>query len=195
MTYEQLKERIADTLNRQDLTSVIPTFIEMCESALNSDLNHFKQDKLLSITLDGRYTSLPSDWLSTHRLSLDTHESLSLISIDEMQALRKQNDITSTPIYYAHVADNFEVFPAADSESAELYYKVRLPALASEQNFVATDYPDIYLYGSLIHAAPYLQDDERLPIWLSLYTKSLEKANSQSNSSRYSGTGLKMRIK
>jgi hypothetical protein len=31
----------------------------------------------------------------------------------------------------------------------------------------------LYLYGSLVEAAPYLKDDERLAVWSTLYTNSL----------------------
>jgi hypothetical protein len=33
--------------------------------------------------------------------------------------------------------------------------------------------PDIYLYGALAEAAPYLEHDERLPVWKALFTDAL----------------------
>jgi len=30
-------------------------------------------------------------------------------------------------------------------------------------------HPDAYLYGSLVHSAPYLKDDDRIGIWAGLF--------------------------
>ena len=40
MIYSELKSAIADFLNRQDLTSVIPTFIKFTEADINRKLRH-----------------------------------------------------------------------------------------------------------------------------------------------------------
>ena len=40
--YTELKASIADFLNRDDLTSVIPDFITLAESQINRDIRHMK---------------------------------------------------------------------------------------------------------------------------------------------------------
>ena len=44
-TYAELKAHVADTLNRDDLTSVIPTFIVAAEAQLNRDVRHWKMEQ------------------------------------------------------------------------------------------------------------------------------------------------------
>ena len=39
-TYTELKASIADFLNRDDLTTVIPDFITLAESQINRDVRH-----------------------------------------------------------------------------------------------------------------------------------------------------------
>ena len=196
MTYEELKADIADTLNRQDLTSVIPSFITMAEASLNRDLKHFKQEKRATSTFNDRFHTLPTDWLGTNRIVLDTNDVLRLISIDDMQTMRFNYPQSGKPRYYAHVAGELELYPTPDVDyTGTLYYTAKLPAIATTENFVAVDYPDLYLYGSLVHSAPYLKDDERLGIWMGLYQSALLAANKQSNESKYSGTGLKMKLR
>ena len=39
--YTELTASIADTLNRDDLTAVIPDFIKLAEAQLNRDLRHW----------------------------------------------------------------------------------------------------------------------------------------------------------
>ena len=192
MTYEELKAQIADTLNRQDLTSVIPSFITMCEANLNRDLNHWRMEKRAATSFSDRYHTLPTDWIKTNRIQLDTGEPLTMISIDEMQSLR-YSESNGKPKFYAHVAGEIELYPTPDeSYDGQLYYQAQIPALSTGDNWVDDD---VYLYGSLVHAAPYLQSDERLGLWVGLYNQAVMKLNSQSNSSKYSGTGLKMKLR
>ena len=39
-TYDELKASIADFLNRDDLTSVIPDFIKLAETGMNREVRH-----------------------------------------------------------------------------------------------------------------------------------------------------------
>lgn len=196
MTYQEIKDLIADVLNRQDLTTVIPTFITLCEAGLNRELDHFKMEKRASTTLNDRYHTLPSDYLELSRLHLSTGEALQLVSVDDMQDMRSISDQAGKPTHYSVTAGEFELYPTPDGDySAEIYYRASLTPLATEVNFVATDHPDLYLYGSLVHTAPYLKEDERIQTWSALYAKALTTANNQSTKSKYSGTGLRMKLR
>ena len=42
--YTGLKTSIADFLNRDDLTAVIPDFIALAESQINRDIRHWKME-------------------------------------------------------------------------------------------------------------------------------------------------------
>jgi hypothetical protein len=53
--------------------------------------------------------------------------------------------------------------------------------------------PDIYLYGSLLQATPYLRDDERLPVIASLYQRMIEDMNI-SNERTSGQTSTQMRV-
>ena len=43
-TYDELKTSVADFLNRDDLTSVIPDFITMAEADLNRNVRHWRME-------------------------------------------------------------------------------------------------------------------------------------------------------
>ena len=44
-TYAELQSSIADFLDRDDLTSVIPTFISLAEADMNRQIRHWRQEK------------------------------------------------------------------------------------------------------------------------------------------------------
>ena len=62
-------------------------------------------------------------------------------------------------------------------------------------NEILTNFPDAYLYGSLIHAAPYLQEDKRTTTWAALYQASIDGINSESNQAKFGGNGRRMRVR
>ena len=49
-------------------------------------------------------------------------------------------------------------------------YKDFSPLSSSNaNNWILTSYPDVYLYGALLEASPYLVEDQRVDIWAQLY--------------------------
>jgi hypothetical protein len=57
-------------------------------------------------------------------------------------------------------------------------------------NWLLTAHPDVYLYGSLLEAAPYLPEDARIPIWESAYEQRVAQVrlpDANSNFGNYAG--------
>lgn len=53
-----------------------------------------------------------------------------------------------------------------------------LPSLTvTDPNWLLTAHPDIYYYGALVESAPYLHDDERLPMWEALLEERIADLN------------------
>jgi hypothetical protein len=196
-TYSELQSAVADFLNRDDLTSAIPTFISLAEADIARQLRHTNQEKRLTADLDERYEILPDDFLEMRRMSLSDGTQLEPMSGTEMGDRRYKNqDVANQPQYYYITAGEIEFYPTPDDtyEMTMLYY-ARIPALSdtSTSNWLLTDYPDIYLYGALMHSAPYLADDARLQVWASMYTKAIGDANLTSKRSTYAGGALVLR--
>ena len=199
-TYAELKSSIANWLNRDDLTSVIPDFISLTEAGINRDLRHYKMINRVDATLDSRYVQMPADWIETVRFGITsgTTYRLELISRDDMLEYRQNtSDIAGIPKFYANIGDTIEVFPTPAAEyQMQLQYYAKTPALSDSNttNWLLTDAPDIYLYGSLIQAAPYLNDDARAETWAALYSAAMQSMQKASDDTRFAGSGLRMRV-
>ena len=199
-TYAELKSSIANWLNRDDLTSVIPDFISLTEAGINRDLRHYKMVNRVDATLDSRYVQVPADWLETLRFSLttDVTRPLEMASLDDMIKYRQNNSNASgTPRFYSHAGESIEVFPTPDGEyGMQLMYYQSIPELTDSNtyNWLLQDSPDVYLYGSLIQAAPYLNDDARTQTWAALYSSAMQSLQKASNDTRFAGSGLRMRV-
>lgn len=198
--YTELKSAVADFLNRDDLTSVIPTFISLAEAQMQRVIRHHKMMQRSEAEIDTRYFALPSDWAETVRFHVigDRTYRLELTSLDDMLQLRQANgNPTGIPTHFAHVGEQLEVYPTPSGTfDVELLYFKDIPALSDSNttNWLLTDYPDVYLYGALMQSAPYLDDDQRMQVWSTLYGNSVQAINQESKKSRYSGAGMRVRI-
>ena len=70
--YGELKTNVADWLNRSDLTSVIPTFIDGVHSKLNRDLRVRQMVQRATASVDAEYSALPADFLEIRDIRLNT---------------------------------------------------------------------------------------------------------------------------
>ena len=199
-TYAELQTSIANWLNRDDLTAVIPDFISLTEAGINRDLRHYKMVNRVDATLDSRYVQVPADWLETLRFSLTTDGTrpLEMASLDDMIKNRQNNaNATGTPKFYSHVGETIEIFPTPDGEyGMQLMYYQSIPDLtvSNTYNWLLQDAPDIYLYGALLQAAPYLKDDARTQTWAALYSSAIQSLQKASDDTRFAGSGIRMGV-
>lgn len=200
-TYTELKASIADFLNRDDLTSVIPDFISLAEAQMEREIRHWRGQKRANITINSRYTSVPADMIQPVRLHLDDGLSsgLNLTTLDSMLEYRvNTGDAQGKPRYYAINSESIEVFPTPDaSYTAEFLYYEEIDKLSASvaSNWILNYHPDIYLYGALLQSAPYLKDDARIQVWSVLYAGAVGSINNESNKSKASVSGLRLRIR
>ena len=200
-TYTNLQSSVADWLLRDDLTAVIPSFISLAEANLNRDARHWRMEKRSTATLDSQYSSLPADFLEPIRLSITsgTTSELQIVSQPDMVDLRARSTNTSgVPRYYAMTAGEIEVVPSPSGDfRLEMTYFARLPALSDSNadNWILTYYPDAYLYATLLQAAPYLKDDERVGLWKSLYDGAVAGIIADGVRAKFGGSGLRMKIR
>ena len=199
--FTELKASIADFLNRDDLTAVIPDFITMAEASINREIRHYEMENRATAELSGQYLDRPSDWMETIRFHVTGSgtTNLKLLSAAAMADKRQgAEDTTGHPKYYCHVERAFEVYPTADATyEVELYYYQKVPALSASNttNWLLTDHPDVYLYGSLLHSAPYLAEDERAGVWAQLYSAAIKRVNESGEDAMNSGSGLTLKVR
>tara|TARA_R100000231_G_C5317335_1_gene162341 strand:+ start:186 stop:809 length:624 start_codon:yes stop_codon:yes gene_type:complete len=199
--YTELKASIADFLNRDDLTTVIPDFISLAEAQMNREIRHYRMEKRATSTLDTQYTALPNDFLQPIRFvitgsNVSTLEQASPLEISKLR--EANNDTTGTPETYSILDSSIEVFPKPDTAyTLELLYYEKIDALTSinTSNWLLTEYPDAYLYSSLIHSAPYLAEDNRTQTWAALYQKAIADINSESERSKTAAAGRRIQIR
>lgn len=198
--YGTLKTAIADTLNRDDLTAAIPSFVTLAQAQFNRKIRSHRQIARASLTLDNRIEALPADWLETIRITVDAGpvRVLTQISLDDLTKYRTDlEDTPNAPFYFAHTGTDIELFPTpGTSYTGEITYYAKVPSLVADgdTNWLLTNHPDVYLYGALVHTAPYLKDDARIVVWAGLLAQAMTEIEDESNAARF-GSPLRMRMR
>src|SRR5512139_2914900 len=192
-TYATLVSAATEWLARdQDTTLVarIPDFITLAEAKLNRMLNHPGMETTSTSTVDillaaPETMALPTDFqtMRSVRLTGVTGKPrlffMPKAHLDDYRTIL--NNATGQPVYYTIFGTNFEVAPTPSSNYAiGLSYRRTIPALtvSNTTNWLLTLAPDLYLYGALLEATPYLKNDDRIAIWTSGFNSALQALNS-----------------
>lgn len=195
--YTELKASVADWLNREDLAAQIPDFITFAETRLNRTLRVREMlTRRRTVTTNG-FIALPFDYLETYQLQLpanatNTPEPLTYIGPDEAARFKSQN-MTGNTRYYTIIDGAFELIPTPSSNTElTITYYAKIPALSSTTttNWLLTKAPDLYLYATLANAAPYLNNDERIPVWSQLASSAFDELMMDSERASRSRTSL-----
>lgn len=197
-SYSDLLVTIENWLNAPAVAQDIPTFVTLAEAQANRDIRHWRMEQRSTATLDSQYSSLPTDWLETLSLSLD-NQRLEYVSRDNiLEMAEKTNSYTGTTKYYTLVGGEFEFYPRpAASSTMTLIYRQKLPTLSTDQqtNWLLQTFPEVYLYGSLMHSAPYLQEDARVPVWSQLYSQAVKQVNADGARAKSGGSNMRLKVK
>lgn len=174
--YTDLTSAIAGWLARDDLTSRIPDFVTLAEAKFNRVLLHPQMETRTTLTVDTNLASpefldLPSDFQTMRSVRLSGvvgKPRLGFMVQTQMDDYRYSVDnVAGQPVYFSIVGDEIELAPTPNEDfDVQLVYRRNIPSLETNStNWLMTLAPDLYLYGSLLEAAPYMQNDERIAVW------------------------------
>ena len=185
MTYDEIKTKVAEYLNRTDLTSQMDMFIDLTESDINKVIKHQDLIKRANAVAETQYTQLPSDWSRVINVELNTSDHTTLLqqSTESLDLKRTSIDnVSGRPEYFAITDNAIELCPTPDTNyELQLTYYANIPELSSSNttNVVSDKFPDVYIYGCCKHASVFLMEDERVRMFQTLFDKALEEVRLQ----------------
>ena len=197
-SYSELQTAVGSWLNRSDLSTNIPDFITLAEASFNRVLRTRNQITRANSSVNAQYVALPTDLLELFNIQVNTDpiKRLEQVSLDKADDLRSSLSSSGTPSYFAITGSNIELIPTPDdTKTIEIIYYAKITALTSTNttNWLLDNYPDIYLYGTLVQAEPFLMNDERLGTWGTLLSKAQEELRVSDERSQTEGGTLVMR--
>lgn len=196
-TYSELQTAIANWLDRSDLTDRIPEFISLAEARFVRKLNHWRMEgRSTANTVAGQRTlQLPTDFISMRNLKINT-STVRTLEYMSPSVLYNYSSSQGTPKYYTVQGNQLAFEPIPDS-----VYEIEMDYVSFDKlsdsnttNWLLTNFPDAYLYGSLVQGEAYILNDPRIPLWKAGLDEVLEEIKKEDKAARWNGTPLTIRV-
>lgn len=204
-TYSELKSAVENWLARSDLTLRIPEFIALAEAKFNRSLRLRILENRATTDIDTtsdepEFISLPSDFQVMRRARLSGvtgKPRLQYLSMTQLDEFRYSiNNASGQPLYFTVSGTEMEIAPTPDANyEIEMVYRANVTALSDTNttSSLLTLAPDLYLYGALLEASPYIQNDQRIPLWASALKTVIDDLNQLSDDSAHGALPLVVR--
>lgn len=202
-TFTELKDAVADWLDRSDLTARIPDFIALAEARISRDLRIRPMEvRSIMYTSSGqKYFNLPGGYLQMRNIQLNTNPTTPLEYITpEMLDRLYGSNTTGKPRAYTLIGDEIQLSPIPDAAyELEMAFYEKFTALGDgtsgtvTTNYLTKNAPDVLLYGALMEAEPFIKNDERLAVWLNGYSNAVDKLQKADQKDRHSGSAMRIR--
>lgn len=206
-TYTGLLASLASWMDRDDLTAVLPDCVTLFESNANTEAairTQFNRTSTIiptSASLD--YIATPTDYLGTDSVILTASGGGSLVTLKPYGgAAAMYTDYPNAsaakgqPKGFINMTGKIELAPNPDATyPTRLYYYQKIPSLVTNStNWLLVNFPQIYLFGSLVAAEAFLGSDPRIQTWGTLYDNAIQKLGGATDRNKYGGSSLQVAI-
>jgi hypothetical protein len=197
-SYATLQTAIGDWANRGDLP--VEDLITLTEAMLRRS-DALQDEVRTTIELNANIVALPAACGEVLHLFYDDGVRFGPIDIkppDTVAALKPTLPTSGAPQLAAIVENGTKLFLAPDPDdtyTAEIIYLANLTSLSDQNtsNWILASHGDLYLYGALLKAEPYLKNDERIPVWKEMFDVALVELRQFLERKRYSANTLSRR--
>jgi hypothetical protein len=195
-TRATLISAVTDTLNRTDLDTVALTWLSLAETDIAARVRSADMESNATLTLDAAgEASLPADYGEWRAVTANSspRRSLEFITPSRMDQDYPFRD-SGSPHVFTIIGSTIRVMPITGSTIDFQYYSAIQPLTTdAATNWLLVAHPAIYLYGTLVHSAPYLGDDQRMAVWGNMFEQAFRALETKDERARYSST--RMRVK
>lgn len=187
-SYNELLAEVANWLHRSNLTAKIPTFVKLAETTINRRLVSASREveAPLATEVGSRFVALPADFGSPLALTSDYVEPRYQFTMKTPEQLPVNDEQTGIPRFWAIDGENiaFECVPDAIYPLQFRYLQSLNLSSVSQTNDTFARYPELYLFGALANAAPFVRDDKSIALWKNEFNTRLLEAAAEASRNR-----------
>jgi hypothetical protein len=193
-TYTALCAAVEAWLARSDLTAQVPDFVTLAEAKLNRTIRTRQMEQRSTATA-AEYLALPTNFLELRNIKTTGTPAYTLEQRAPFEMDALDDGTSGRPSRYCLLANQIRLAPVPDSTyTLEIDYWEALPPLSSNStNWLLDLAPDVYLYGALLEASAFMQDDARVPLWMDAYTRTINQLHTADRRARWSGSPMAVR--
>ncbi len=212
-TYAELQSAVAEWLARPGdaiVATVAPDLIRLAEARINfgsgeaghdlysPPLRVRQMESRATALLAGEYIALPPDFTELREIKINTTPERKLTYVTPQQfAETAASSASGIPRVYTLVGNDIRFGPApvpGGGLTAELHYYAAVPALSDSapSNWLLAAAPNVYLFGVLLEASPYIGDDAQLARWFAMFSAAVRALQAQDRRARHGNAPLLM---
>jgi len=205
-TWSELKTAAASWLHRDGLSSRIEEFISLAEARIHygSKDPMFPSEPLRVRAMQQRDTgavssgsiTIPTGYLETIRLTITVGGKNKTLTYQPAAENAAWESETSEASFFTVLNGAIKIGGSnGGSGYVHDYYKAMdALSVSNATNWLITNAPNAYLYGTLIEAMPFIGKDERLNTWYRLFAAAINGLNSQDKRDSYARGALQVRV-
>lgn len=196
-TYAELQTAITSWLRRADMAAIVPDLISVAEDRIYRNLRVRTMEETLSSTIASGVISVPSDYVDLKHAYISSTSPYQWLERKSAEWIyrnyRYREQDTGIPRFIAREGTNFIFgpYPASTYTVGGIYYK-RLDPVSTAVNDIFTSHPGLWLFGALSESAPYIHNDNRLPMWEAKFGQIIAEVNAEEYRENSSGSRLAM---
>ncbi|HEX2726551.1 MAG TPA: hypothetical protein VHN20_12085 [Beijerinckiaceae bacterium] len=177
-TSSDLQAAVADWLARADLGASIPDFVRLAEARLNLLLRCREMTASATLAPAAGICVLPADFVEALAAVANAGPSAVLEAVPlSWGDAQFPTYPTGTPRYYALYGASLKTYPQSSATVTLTYLQALPPLAANASNWLLAKAPGAYLYGALLEAAPFLDDDPRVALWAQMWQRIVGELN------------------
>lgn len=192
-SYDDLVEKVALWLDRDDLTDRIPDFIALAEARLNRLLRTLNMEVADIWSVTGETYALPDDFRMLREAHIEGSPDRPLRGMSPAAIPNMFSGASGIPTAYA-IRDRTLMLapPPASAITISAIYIRRVPPLTSSlpSNWLLEEHPDIYVWGVLFQAAIYIRDSDAIDATKALLDEAIGELKAASNRDRWGSAPL-----
>lgn len=157
--FSDFKTTIADWANRQDWSDALVTsFVRMAEQKFNAELRVDRMVKWAENTVTCRCAPLPDDWLAMELVKIENANGADGFLPIRYKARDEFFNLTDNWAYGYYTIEGRQIFFGGTPDEVEgvdfkIAYFGEVPVLSdTQQSWLYTKYPSLYLHAALMHA-------------------------------------------
>lgn len=186
-TYSELQDSIKRWIDRDDLSGQIADAIALHEGWLNSNLRVAQMEASATITLTSGAGTLPTDYLQWRRVRSNASPVRDLEYAEPSWIAEHYPDTASELAdYFTIIGSTISTAPPSTADILLDYYQ-KIPALADNTsgNWLLSRAPGVYLWGTCLQLAPFIDDDARIGTWGKLLDREVQALQGSDVLARY----------
>jgi hypothetical protein len=196
-TYADLQSAIILYAFRQgdtEFAATCPTFIALCEARVNNILRVRDMEDSAAISMTDGEGTLPADYLQYREVIANAPGRSYPLSAADPGVGQENYPDAGFPACFAVKGNKIRTYPKSTVDLT-LNYFAKIPALSDSEptNWLLEKSPGVYLYGSLLEAAPFMMDDGRISTWAQLHEGALTLLRQEDEMAKYAGAKARVR--